>query len=109
MPKLRKFTAERLDWQSFPGKAIAIAQAVAKEDGGDLSAYFARLGKNETADLPVPYAEIWVVMSGALTLHSGGETFTAGAGEVLHVPADTPGEVVVEADTELVCVSVPAH
>lgn len=98
MSKLRKFTKAGLGWQTFPGKSIAIAHAVTKNEGGSLSAYFARRGKGEVADLPVPYAEIWVMMSGALTLHSGGETITAGQGEVLHVPMDTPGEMVVDAD-----------
>lgn len=109
MPKLRKFTTANAGWEAFPGKAIAMAQAVGQDEGGGFSAYFARLGQGEVADLPAAYAEIWVVMSGALTLHSGGETITAGAGEVLHVPVDTPGTVVVDADAELVCVSVPGH
>lgn len=108
-PKLRKFNRDALDWQSFGDKAIALAPVITKDEGGPLSAYFARFGKGEAADLPAPYAEVWVVTKGVLTLRSEGRTLTASAGELLHLPPDTPGEVVADTETELVCVSVPPH
>jgi mannose-6-phosphate isomerase-like protein (cupin superfamily) len=74
-----------------------------------LSAYVARFGKGEVADLPAPYAEIWVIVKGGLTIRDGDLELFARAGEFLHVPPDSLGQVVADEDTELVCVSVPAH
>jgi quercetin dioxygenase-like cupin family protein len=52
---------------------------------------------------------VWVVLRGRLRIRGGGTDVTVGAGEYLHVPEDSPGEVEALEDTALVCVSVPAH
>ena len=96
-------------WQGMDGRAIRIGPLVEKAEGGPLSAYYARFGSGETAALPAAYTEVWVVLSGSLTLRTGGRVLTAGPGDLLHVPEDSPGELTAEEDTELACVSVPAH
>lgn len=105
----RKFAGSGLKWQAFGTKAISIAPALLKEDGGPMSAYFSRFRKGETADLPAPYSEIWVVISGSLRLRLAESTLTANAGEFLYVPAETLGEVLAVTDAEMICISVPAH
>jgi len=37
-----------------------------------------------------PYDETWVVIEGSLTFHAGDERFSAGPGDVVVVPPDTP-------------------
>lgn len=107
---VRHFSADRVgQWQGMDGHAIEIGPLIEKAEGGPLSAYYARFGVGETAALPAGYAEVWVVVSGSLTLRTGGRTLTAGPGDLLHVPEDSPGELTAEEDTELACVSVPAH
>jgi ethanolamine utilization protein EutQ (cupin superfamily) len=107
---VRRFSPDQVEqWQGMDGHAIQIGSLVEKAEGGPLSAYYARFGSGERAALPAGYAEVWVVVSGSLTLRTGGRTLTADPGDVLHVPEDSPGELTAEEDTELVCVSVPAH
>ncbi|WP_152361219.1 cupin [Microlunatus speluncae] len=83
--------------------------AIEAAEGGPLSSYSAFFGAGERADLPAPYDEVWVVIRGRLVVGEPGSTVTATAGDHLHVPRDSPGEVEAIEDTELVCVSVPAH
>ncbi|MBN6039007.1 cupin [Amycolatopsis sp. 195334CR] len=87
------------------GNGIRIAPGLDKEDGESMSSYTAFFPAGARADLPAAYAEVWVVLSGALRV----DTVTVRAGEYVHVPEQTPGEVEALEDTTLVCVSVPAH
>lgn len=106
---LTRFAADTIEKQDFPGKAITIFPAITRENALPYSAYFASFGPSETADLPAPYAELWIVLTGALSLWSNGITITARPGEMVHVPADTPGTVTALGPTTLACVSIPAH
>ena len=90
-------------------RRIFLTPAVEKSDGGPLSAYSATFGRGERADLPAPYDEVWVVLHGRLRVSSGATETTAGAGDFLHVPGDSPGQVEALENTTVVCVSVPAH
>jgi ethanolamine utilization protein EutQ (cupin superfamily) len=108
--KVRRFSASTIDgWYKMGDFNIHLGPAIEKSEGGPLSAYFARFGKGEIADLPAPYAEIWVIIKGGLTIRDGDLEVSARAGEFLHVPTESPGQVVADGDTELVCVSVPGH
>lgn len=108
-PRVRKFVPQDSGAIQLGDRRIHLAPAVDKAEGGPLSAYSAFFGKGERADLPAPYEEVWVVVSGALAIRSGGSELTATAGDFLHVPEASPGEVEATDDTRLVCVSVPAH
>lgn len=109
-PRVRRFGTPHDGGSSqFGDRQIYLTPAVERSEGGPLSAYSAFFGKGERADLPAPYEEIWVVVSGSLAIESGGHALTAGAGDFLHVPEGSPGEVVALEETRLVCVSVPAH
>jgi ethanolamine utilization protein EutQ (cupin superfamily) len=107
---VRGFASARLEhWQEWEGHDIRVGPVIGKEEGGPLSAYYARFGAGTRAPLPAPYTEVWIVVSGAVTLHTPGGAVTAGPGDMLHVPEDSPGELEATEDTELACVSVPAH
>lgn len=107
---VRRFTSAGIeDWQSLGDHRIQLGPVIEKAEGGPLSAYYARFGAGETAPLPAPYAEVWVVVAGAVSVHTRGRTVSAGPGDILHVPENSPGEVRADEDTELACVSVPAH
>ncbi|SDE35460.1 cupin [Glycomyces harbinensis] len=93
----------------FGDRRISITPAVEQAEGGPLSAYSARFGRGERADLPAPYEEVWVVVHGRIRIRSAGSEVEIGPGGFLHVPEDSPGEVEALEDTALVCVSVPAH
>lgn len=88
---------------------IVIAPALHKEESEEMSAYTAHFGAGANADLPAPYAEMWVVLSGALRVGAGEDAVTVHAGDLVHVPEQAPGSVEALADTTVVCVSVPAH
>lgn len=107
---VRRFASARIEhWQALDGRNIRLGPVIGTEEGGPLSAYYARFGAGESAPLPAPYEEVWIVLSGSVTVHTGGTTLTAGPGELLHVPENSPGELRTNEDTELACVSVPAH
>lgn len=61
------------------------------------------------ADLPAPYAEVWVVLSGTLRVGTESDVVTVGAGDFVHVQEQTAGVVEALEDTTMVCVSVPPH
>jgi mannose-6-phosphate isomerase-like protein (cupin superfamily) len=53
-----------------------------------------------------PYDETWVVIDGNLTFEAGDDRLTAGAGDVVIVPADTPHKFTNDGPgrSELVCI-----
>lgn len=88
---------------------ITITSAVEASEGGPLSAYSARFGPGERAELPASYHEVWVIVRGRLRILSGDSVLVVGVGQYVHVPEDSPGEVEALEETVLVSVSVPAH
>jgi quercetin dioxygenase-like cupin family protein len=91
------------------GDGILIAPALGKDESETMSAYTSFFRKGARADLPAPYDEVWVVLSGALRVGAGSEAVTVRAGDFVHVPEQAPGTVEALEDTTMVCVSVPAH
>lgn len=77
--------------------------------GAPLSAYTAHFGAGARADLPAPYAEVWVVLRGRLRIVAESTERGVDSGSYLYVPANSVGRVEAIEDTTLVCVSVPAH
>ncbi|PMR62381.1 cupin [Verrucosispora sp. ts21] len=88
---------------------ILVAPGLSKEVGRSMSAYTAFFAAGARADLPAPYAEVWVVISGALRVGAEGDAVTVRSGDFVHVPQQAPGTVEALEDTTMVCVSVPAH
>jgi quercetin dioxygenase-like cupin family protein len=93
----------------FGEPQISIAPAITKDEGQPLSAYTSFFRVGAKADLPAPYAEIWVVLSGALRVGTASDAVTVQAGDFVHVPEQAPGAVEALEDTRLICISVPAH
>jgi len=91
------------------GDGILIAPALGKEAGGSMSAYTTSLRAGARADLPASYAEVWVVLRGALRVGAGSAAVTVRTGDFVHVPEQAPGVVEALEDTTMVCVSTPAH
>jgi len=109
-PVVRVFGSAEADrTMQFGDRRIFVTPAVEKAEGGALSAYSAHFGRGEHADLPAPYEEVWVVVRGRIRIRGDDTEVIAGAGDFLHVPEDSPGEVEALEDTVLVSVSVPAH
>jgi uncharacterized RmlC-like cupin family protein len=109
-PRARRFSSVIGDDAVRFGDRILIAPALGGgEAGGSMSAYTAFFYAGARADLPAPYAEVWVVLGGALRVGAGSDAVTVRAGDFVHVPEQTPGVVEALEDTTLVCVSVPAH
>lgn len=88
---------------------ITLTPAVQASEGGPLSAYSARFGRGERAELPAPYEEVWVIIRGRLRICSEGSVLLVGVGQYVHVREDSPGQVEALEETVLVSVSVPAH
>src|SRR5690606_31652061 len=108
-PRVRGFSSEIGDGAVRLGDRILIAPALGEEAGGAMSAYTSFFYAGARADLPAPYAEVWVVLSGALRVGAGDDAVTVRAGGFAHVPEQAPGAVEALEDTTMVCVSVPAH
>lgn len=95
--------------QRLGGHDITLTPAVEASEGGPLSAYSARFGPGERAELPAPYDEVWVILRGLLRILSRGSVLLVGAGQYVHVPEGSPGQVEALEETVLVSVSAPAH
>ena len=108
-PRVRRFSSTIGDDAIRFGDGILIAPALGKEASRMMSAYTSFLYAGARADLPATYAEVWVVLSGALRVGAGSDAVTVGAGDFVHVPEQAPGVVEALEDTTMVCVSVPAH
>lgn len=91
------------------GDGILISPALDGDVGGSMSAYTSFFPAGARADLPAPYAEVWVVLRGAVRVGAEGEAVTSRAGDFVHVPEHAPGSVEALEDTTMVCISVPAH
>ncbi|MFD4401157.1 cupin domain-containing protein [Nocardia sp. NPDC058499] len=107
--RARKFSSAIGDDAVPFGDRIRIAPGLDKEAGRSMSAYTALFRAGARADLPADYAEVWVVLSGALRVGRESDAVTVRAGEFVHVPEQTSGVVEALEDTTMVCVSVPAH
>ncbi|MCO1655046.1 cupin domain-containing protein [Pseudonocardia humida] len=105
----RRFSSAIGDDAVHFGDRILIAPALGREDSRSMSAYTSFFHAGARADLPAPYEEVWVVLSGALRVGAGGDAVTVRAGDFVHVPEQAPGIVEALEDTTMVCVSVPAH
>lgn len=93
----------------FGEQAIFIRPAVEKSDGRPLSAYTASFSRGERADPPAPYDEVWVVLRGRIRVGEGSHAVEAVAGDYVHVPQNTAGELLAVEETKMVCVAAPAH
>ena len=107
--RARRFSSAIGDDAVRFGDRILIAPALDKEAGRSMSAYTSFLHAGARADLPAPYAEVWVVLSGAIRVGAASDAVTVRAGDFVHVPERTSGVVEALEDTTMVCVSVPAH
>ncbi|ONI79753.1 cupin [Actinosynnema sp. ALI-1.44] len=107
--RARRFSSAIGDDAVRFGDRILIAPAFGAESGESMSAYTSFFHAGARADLPAPYAEVWVVLSGALRVGVGSDAVTVRAGDFVHVPHQAPGIVEALEDTTMVCVSVPAH
>jgi quercetin dioxygenase-like cupin family protein len=108
-PPVRRFSSAIGDDAVRFGDRILIAPALDKDAGGSMSAYTSFFYAGARADLPASYAEVWVVLSGALRVGTENDAVTVRAGDFVHVPEQAPGVVEALEDTTMVCVSVPAH
>lgn len=108
-PQARRFSSAIGDDAVRFGDGILIAPAFGKEVSSSMSAYTSCFSAGARADLPASYAEVWVVLSGALRVGAGSDAVTVGAGDFVHVPEQAPGVVEALQDTTMVCVSVPAQ
>jgi quercetin dioxygenase-like cupin family protein len=105
----RRFSAAIGDDAIRFGDGIFIAPAIGKHENEAMSAYTSFFRQGARADLPAHYAEVWVILSGALRVETASEAVTARAGDFVHVPEQAAGTVEALEDTTMVCVSVPAH
>lgn len=108
-PRIRSFSSTIGDDAVRFSDEILIAPALGKETGGSMSAYTSFFQAGARADLPAPYAEVWVVLSGALQVGTESDAVTVRSGDFVHIPEQASGFVEALEDTTMVCVSVPAH
>ncbi|GAA1755374.1 hypothetical protein GCM10009767_13350 [Kocuria aegyptia] len=50
-----------------------------------------------------------MVLRGRIRVGEGSHVIEAGAGDYVHVPQNTPGELFAVEKTTMVCVAAPAH
>lgn len=96
-------------WSQVEGE-VFVSDVIdrASEPEAKMTVGFARLGRGEELEISFPYDETLIMISGTYTVRTqGGEELTAGAGEVIFLPADTVNSSRAEEDTEMVYVASP--
>lgn len=106
-PDIQKFAADHASgWMEWSGTKLV---DVLNEDDVPLSKLgaigFLRAAKGATSDFEFAYDEVLIVTRGRCTIASRDEWQTAGPGEVLYLPAGTPGSFNAIEDVELVYVA----
>lgn len=104
---VRKFTIDTAqDWMVWSGISLSDVVNEDETSGAKLGGVgFTRAPKGAVSDFEFAYDEVLVVTSGVCTVRSANETFTASAGEVIYLPAGTPGTFRADEDTVLVYVA----
>lgn len=106
-PDIQKFVAGKVrDWMEWSGTKLV---DVLNEDEAPTSKLgaigFLRAPRGATSDFEFAYDEVLIVIRGRCTVASRDEWQTAGPGEVLYLPAGTPGTFNALEDLELVYVA----
>ncbi|QVQ52755.1 cupin domain-containing protein [Spiractinospora alimapuensis] len=108
----RAFTsADPETWMEVGGGAASIGLVVDASHGSTLGVGFARLqpGELDERDSPIPYDEVFVVLSGRLTVRVGDTSASAGPGEVIFLPRGTAAIYAATEPTEYVATSHPPY
>jgi len=104
---VRKYTiGEARDWMVWEGVALADVVNEDETPEAKLGAVgFLRAPQGITTRFEFAYDEVLVVTKGRCMVTFGREEVTAGPGEVIYLPAGTPGTFRTVEDTELVYVA----
>ena len=104
---VRKYTiGEARDWMVWEG--VALADVVNEDETPEVklgAVGFLRAPKGVTTNFEFAYDEVLVVTKGVCTVVSAGRSVTMKVGEVVYLPAGTPGSFRTDEDTELVYVA----
>ena len=104
---VQKFAiGEARDWMVWEG--VALADVLNEDEMPEIklgAVGFLRAPWGVNTSFEFPYDEVLVVTKGRCTVTFGKEELTAGRGEVIYLPAGTPGSFRTEEDTELVYVA----
>lgn len=104
---VRKFTiTEARNWMVWEG--VALADVVNEDETPETklgAVGFLRAPWGVATSFEFAYDEVLIVTRGRCTVTFGGEEVTAGPGEVIYLPAGTPGSFHTDEDTELVYVA----
>lgn len=105
--RVRTFTSDMAsDWMEWSGIALADVVNEDENPGVKLGAVgFTRAPAGSRSDFEFPYDEVMIVTKGRCSVISGGETRTAGVGEVVYLPAGVAGTFRADEDVELVYVA----
>ncbi|MGH2584770.1 MAG: cupin domain-containing protein, partial [Dehalococcoidia bacterium] len=90
-----KFTIQTAgDWMEWSGVSLSDVVNEDETSGVKLGAVgFARAPQGATSEFDFAYDEVLVITKGRCTVRTEHETLTARAGEVIYLPAGTPGTV----------------
>lgn len=98
--KVRKFTITDAEMERSPGQDADIfaGNLVDERDGGDITIGYGRYGPDRELTETMAVDDVMIVLEGKLSVTSGGETVTAGPGEIVHMPKGN--EVTIRAHEE---------
>lgn len=104
---IRTFTiGDAQDWMEYSGTSLADVLNEDETPGIKLGAVgFARAPAGAASDFDFAYDELLVVTKGRCTIQCEHETVTVDVGEVIYLPAGTPGRFHADEESELVYVA----
>ena len=85
---VRKFAVTDASFERSPGQDADIfaANMIDQRHGGPVTIGYGRYGPNQTLDETMSVHDTMIVLEGKLSVDSGGNTVTAGPGEIVYMP-----------------------
>ncbi|MDZ4110419.1 MAG: AraC family ligand binding domain-containing protein [Brevundimonas sp.] len=86
--KVRKFSIVDASMERSPGQDADIfaGNLVDERHGGPVTIGYGRYGPNQSLSEVMAVNDVMVVLEGELSISTGGDTFTAGPGEIVYMP-----------------------
>lgn len=86
--KVRKFAIADAELERSPGQDADIfaGNLIDEKDGGAFTIGYGRYGPGAALTETMAVDDVMIVLEGKLSVTSGGETTTAGPGEIVHMP-----------------------
>ncbi len=86
--KVNKFAIADAVFERSPGQEgeVYTGNVIDQRQGAPISIGYGRYGANESIDEAMAVDDVMIILEGRISVRSDADTFTAGPGEIIHMP-----------------------